>query len=320
MSMHREDDRAMGHGTPLFPARGRTKPPSRRICDALRPTHISQRAELYLTASRARLARRRYRLKTGQSLKVSAPARCSVSARGKLIRPKRHRHVRPASVAGRAPQTMGPSALDEAGDVTTVPVTEHHGSAAIEFRTNSHAKRRSSGPPRPGTARRRVGPWRAQLASTPGRAAPYSSGATCPWGKASVLNYGAFAQWQQPYGFAGGLYDEDTGLVRFGARDYDAEVGRWLAKDPILLKGGQANLYVYAGDDPVNRIDTTGLWDGFVWHSYSAGTSGLLVRAEGEVIAIAGVNSTIGAYGSLVGAGGGQIGTLGVNVEGMTGG
>ena len=38
-----------------------------------------------------------------------------------------------------------------------------------------------------------------------------------PWGKASVLNYGAFAQWQQPFGFAGGLYDEDTGLVRFGA-------------------------------------------------------------------------------------------------------
>ena len=25
----------------------------------------------------------------------------------------------------------------------------------------------------------------------------------------------------QPFGFAGGLYDDDTGLVRFGARDYD---------------------------------------------------------------------------------------------------
>ena len=29
----------------------------------------------------------------------------------------------------------------------------------------------------------------------------------------------------QPFGFAGGLYDRDTGLVRFGARDYDAKVG-----------------------------------------------------------------------------------------------
>jgi hypothetical protein len=31
----------------------------------------------------------------------------------------------------------------------------------------------------------------------------------------------------QPFGFAGGLYDRDTKLVRFGARDYDAATGRW---------------------------------------------------------------------------------------------
>jgi uncharacterized protein RhaS with RHS repeats len=37
----------------------------------------------------------------------------------------------------------------------------------------------------------------------------------------------------QPFGYAGGLYDRDTGLVRFGARDYDPETGRWTAKDPI---------------------------------------------------------------------------------------
>ncbi|MDS4031603.1 MAG: hypothetical protein RKO66_16235 [Candidatus Contendobacter sp.] len=29
----------------------------------------------------------------------------------------------------------------------------------------------------------------------------------------------------QPFGFAGGLYDKDTGLVRFGARDYGAADG-----------------------------------------------------------------------------------------------
>jgi RHS repeat-associated protein len=39
----------------------------------------------------------------------------------------------------------------------------------------------------------------------------------------------------QPFGFAGGLYDADTGLVRFGARDYDPAVGRWTAKDPGAL-------------------------------------------------------------------------------------
>ena len=63
----------------------------------------------------------------------------------------------------------------------------------------------------------------------------------------------------QPVGFAGGLYDPDTGLVRFGARDYDAFTGRWTARDPILFEGGQSNLYAYVGNDPVNRTDPEGL-------------------------------------------------------------
>jgi RHS repeat-associated protein len=63
----------------------------------------------------------------------------------------------------------------------------------------------------------------------------------------------------QPLGFAGGLYDRDTGLVRFGARDYDPAVGRWTNKDPIRFRGG-LNLYVYVEDDPIDRRDPTGLW------------------------------------------------------------
>jgi RHS repeat-associated protein len=64
----------------------------------------------------------------------------------------------------------------------------------------------------------------------------------------------------QPFGFAGGLYDRDTGLMRFGARDYDPEVGRWLSKDPILFDGGDTNLYGYVLQDPVNLVDPFGLF------------------------------------------------------------
>jgi RHS repeat-associated protein len=61
-----------------------------------------------------------------------------------------------------------------------------------------------------------------------------------------------------PFGFAGGLYDADTRLVRFGARDYDASVGRWTSKDRIRFGGGM-NLYGYVVNDPVNRLDWFGL-------------------------------------------------------------
>ncbi len=63
----------------------------------------------------------------------------------------------------------------------------------------------------------------------------------------------------QPFGFAGGLYDPDTLLVQFGARDYDPAIGRWAAKDPIVFAGFDSNLYRYVGNDPVNFVDPTGL-------------------------------------------------------------
>ena len=63
----------------------------------------------------------------------------------------------------------------------------------------------------------------------------------------------------QPFGYAGGLYDPDTKLVRFGARDYDAFTGRWTAKDPIGFAGRVANLYTYAGNDSTNSTDPSGL-------------------------------------------------------------
>ena len=65
----------------------------------------------------------------------------------------------------------------------------------------------------------------------------------------------------QPFGFAGGVKDSDTGFVRFGARDYNPVVGRWALKDPTLFEGGDSNLFGYTLDDPINKIDPTGLED-----------------------------------------------------------
>jgi RHS repeat-associated protein len=75
-----------------------------------------------------------------------------------------------------------------------------------------------------------------------------------PWGRVLTDTNPGF----QPFGFAAGQYDPLTGLVRFGERDYDAETGRWITRDPIGFSGGEFNLYSYVGADPINWIDPTG--------------------------------------------------------------
>ena len=71
-----------------------------------------------------------------------------------------------------------------------------------------------------------------------------------PWGHATSDSKPGF----QPFGFAGGISDPDTGLVHFGAREYDPESGIWTSKDPSRFWGG-LNLYAYCDNDPVNWID-----------------------------------------------------------------
>lgn len=74
-----------------------------------------------------------------------------------------------------------------------------------------------------------------------------------PWGEVLLDTNPGF----QPFGFAGGLYDPDTGLVSFGAREYDATLGRWISRDPALFDGGM-NLFAYAANDPINLVDASG--------------------------------------------------------------
>lgn len=61
----------------------------------------------------------------------------------------------------------------------------------------------------------------------------------------------------QSLGYAGGLTDTSTGLVRFGARDYEPEVGRWTDRDPSGLSESSST-YLYCSGAPVDRIDPNG--------------------------------------------------------------
>jgi RHS repeat-associated protein len=88
----------------------------------------------------------------------------------------------------------------------------------------------------------------------------------------------------QPFGFAGGVYDSDTKLVRFGVRDYDPEIGRWTTKDPSLFNGGDANLFGYSFQDPVNFVDPSGLAGLFFVSGGAAGASNAPGGKKGSVI------------------------------------
>jgi RHS repeat-associated protein len=71
----------------------------------------------------------------------------------------------------------------------------------------------------------------------------------------------------QPFGFAGGLKDNVSGLAHFGAREYDPDTGRFTSKDPARFAGGSLNVYTYALNSPASLSDPTGF--GANWDPYA---------------------------------------------------
>jgi len=115
-----------------------------------------------------------------------------------------------------------------------------------------------------------------------------------------------------PFAFSGGFHDADTGLVRFGYRDYDPDTGRWTAKDPILFKGGDTDLYGYVQNDPVNQVDPRGLLTVAIGIAGTGGggaagtySKALVVDGHGNI----GMISTLGGggMGGITASGGGMI-------------
>jgi len=137
--------------------------------------------------------------------------------------------------------------------------------------------------------------------------------------------WGNVTEWVQsglspiPFGFAGGLYDRLTGLVHFGARDYDPVLHRWITKDPADFDGGGTNFYAYANNDPVNLIDPEGtipiapLVAGFVWGF--GGDVAWQLLANGGNFRCVDIKSAVIAGG--FGAAGGVLSMLGTGVRGF---
>jgi RHS repeat-associated protein len=59
--------------------------------------------------------------------------------------------------------------------------------------------------------------------------------------------------------FTGKMLTEETGLVYFGARWYDPEVGRWITPDPA--EDGE-NWYAFCNNNPLRYTDEEGLYAG----------------------------------------------------------
>jgi RHS repeat-associated protein len=55
------------------------------------------------------------------------------------------------------------------------------------------------------------------------------------------------------------------GLLHMGARHYSPSLGRFLQPDPSAL---EANLYAYAANSPVTKVDPSGLWTWFARRLY----------------------------------------------------
>jgi len=121
-----------------------------------------------------------------------------------------------------------------------------------------------------------------------------------------------------PFGFAGGLYDSRTKLVKYEARDYHAGNVRWLTKDPILFRGSSLNLFAYASFDPVNLSDPDGKLVGFFnpYLALATGSIGAVSGAisalanggrVGDILSSAGIGFVGGALGGGLGRGWGSV-------------
>ena len=85
----------------------------------------------------------------------------------------------------------------------------------------------------------------------------YPYGERCPestYAVSSVNRYKFNGKEEQTVG--------DLGMLDYGARMYQAGIGRWFVSDPLAEKYYSVSPYAYCGNDPINRVDPTGMiWE-----------------------------------------------------------
>lgn len=62
------------------------------------------------------------------------------------------------------------------------------------------------------------------------------------------------------YGFTGREFDTETGLYYDRSRYYNPGIGRFIGEDSVGFDGGDANLYRYVGNSPIDSVDPSGLF------------------------------------------------------------
>jgi RHS repeat-associated protein len=74
------------------------------------------------------------------------------------------------------------------------------------------------------------------------------------------------------FSYHGRMTFRHAGIAWFGARWYNARIGRWMSVDP-LWDSDMPNLYQYVRNDPLSRTDPSGAWS-FGWCGFWCGIAG----------------------------------------------